>query len=250
MLRKLNFTERARIRRSDIQIALRRDPDGVLAFDPLLSLTSVDAPPQARVYIEAYYRSSYMRFDCGTVAAPAPPADRRLTDIESGHVVRFRIKVVDTSGGRHRIVAAADDITAAAEKPESGGRLSLLPVNFCDLADQVWRITFDANGAVLDLNNRVDGIAEMAKLDPRFFALVYPAAVREILTQILLIEGYETTDDPTEWWSLWLRWAADLTGAAAPDDEDEQQAWIDDVVNAFCAKHQAIRRLASQAETA
>src|SRR5207244_3221495 len=117
-------------------------------------------------------------------------------------------------------------------------------------ADQVWRITFDANGAVLDLNRRVDGIAEMAKLDPRFFALVYPAAVREILTRILLVEGYETTDDPTEWWTLWLRWAGDLTGATVPDDdEDAQQAWIDDVVNAFCAKHQAIQRLASTAET-
>ena len=147
MLRKLNFTERAKIRQSDVQIALRQDAGGVLAFDAFLSLSSLNTvSPQAKIYIEAYYRSSYMRFDCGTVAAPAAPADRRLTEIESGHIVRFRIKIVDTTDGRHRIVAAADGITVAAEKPESGGRLSLLPVNFCDLADQVWRITFDANG--------------------------------------------------------------------------------------------------------
>ena len=63
MLRKLNFTERSRIPRTAIRIALRRDADGVLVFDPTLDLAGVTAPPDARVYIEAQYRTSYMSFD-------------------------------------------------------------------------------------------------------------------------------------------------------------------------------------------
>ena len=35
---------------------------------------------------------------------------------------------------------------------------------------------------------------------PAFFALVYPAAVREILTHILVIEAYDLAEETDEWW--------------------------------------------------
>jgi hypothetical protein len=242
MLRKLNFTDRARIPRSAVQIALRRGDDGILAFDPRLALDALRAPAAARVYIEAWYRSSYMRFDCGTVARFSPPADRRLTEIDSDNVVRFRVKVVDNSAGEHRIVAAADDITIAEKKPDEASRRSLLPVNFCELGDQVWRVTFDANGPVLDLNGSIPNIEVQAKSDARFFALVYPAAVREILTRILLVDDYEPAEESDEWWSLWLRWGAELTDDAVPDEADDREVWIEEVVAAFCGRHQVASR--------
>ena len=65
MLRKLNFTERTKVPRAAVNITLRREPDGVLAFDALLNLGSLSFPAASRVYIEAHYRTSYMRFDCG-----------------------------------------------------------------------------------------------------------------------------------------------------------------------------------------
>src|SRR5260370_16089684 len=126
MLRKLNFTERAKIPRANVRVTLRRDADGVLLFDPQLSFEGVAVIPGARVLIEAYYRTSFMRFDCGSVAAYAPPDDRRLTDIDGTSIVRFRVKLVDG----HRIVAVADDIVASAEKPDPPGRLPPLPLPF------------------------------------------------------------------------------------------------------------------------
>jgi hypothetical protein len=245
MLRKLNFTDRAKIPRSAVRIELRRGDDGTLAFDPLVTIESFRAPATARVYIEAYYRSSYMRFDCGTVANFAPPSERRLTDIDSDNVVRFRVKVVDDSSGHHQIVAVADDISVSAGEPDSGSRRSLLPVNFCDLGDQLWRVTFDANGPALDLNRRVGGIEVMAKADARFFALVYPAAVREILTNILLVEEYTASDDAEEWWTLWLRWACEVAGTSVPETSDERHGWIEEVVSAFCGRHDVARRFSA-----
>lgn len=241
MLRKLNFTERAKIARSDVQVSLRRGDDGILAFDPVVRLEGSRAPASARVFIEAYYRSSYMRFDCGTVGRFSPPADRRLTDIDSDNVVRFRLKIVTPD---HQIVAVADDVTATAGEADRATRRSLLPVNFCDLGDQVWRVTFDANGPVLDLNRSIGGIEVIAKSDARFFALVYPAAVREILTKILLVDEYDASEDAEEWWNLWLRWGSELSDAPVPEDADDRQAWIEDVVAAFCGRHQAARRFA------
>lgn len=243
MLRKLNFTERTKIPRSAVQITLRRENDGVLAFDPVLDLSSVSAPPAARVYIEAHYRTSYMRFDFGTLGDLTMPADRRLSDIDSGSVVRFRVKVVDNAAKMHRIVAAADDITVSATSPDGNARIPLLEVNFRDLGDLPWRIELEANGPVLELNNRVEGIERMARHDATFFGLVYPAAVREILTNILIIEQYETGEESDDWWSLWMRWARELTDAPLPIDLEDRRAWIEEVAAAFCGRHRVIEKL-------
>lgn len=242
MLRKLNFTDRVKIPRSDVRVTLRRGEDGVLVFDPQLSFDSVAAIPAARVFIEAYYRTSFMRFDCGSVDAFSPPEDRRLTEIDGTSVVRFRVKVVDNTANDHRIVAVADDIVVSEEKRESSGRVPLLPVNFTDtLGQQAWRIAFEPNGPVLELNNRIHAVKDVAKNDAAFFALVYAAAVRQVLAQVLLVEQHDAHQDGEEWWNLWLRWAARYA-APLPDDPDEAAFWIDEVVSAFCNEQKMIDR--------
>lgn len=238
MLRKLNFTDRVKIPRSSARVTLRRDDDGVLVFDPRLSFDGVAVPPSARVFIEAYYRTSFMRFDCGSVGAFAPPADRRLTDIEGTGVVRFRVKLVDG----HRILAVADDIVVSEERRETSGRMPLLPVNFTgDLGQQAWRIAFEPNGPVLELNNRIDAIRDLARGDAAFFALVYPAAVRQVLAQILLVDGHDAHQDGDEWWSLWLRWA-ERYASPLPRDAEEAPFWIEEVVAAFCERQKTVDR--------
>lgn len=243
MLRKLNFTERVRIPRAAVRIILRRESDGVLAFDPSLDFSGLAAPRDARVYIDAHYRTSYMRFDCGTVGGLTIPENRRLSEIDSGSVVRFRVKIVDDTTSDRRILAAADDITLSSDSGDGGARVSLLPVNFSDLGDVPWRVEIEAAGAVLELNNRIDGIERLARNDAAFFALVYPAAVREILVRILLVEGWDDTEEWDEWWSLWLRWGRELVDAPLPADQDERREWIDDVVSAFCGRHRIVEKM-------
>ncbi|HEY3055271.1 MAG TPA: hypothetical protein VGK31_05000 [Thermoanaerobaculia bacterium] len=239
MLRKLNFTERLKLPRNQVRVTLRREPDGVLAFDPALSFEGIAAPSHARVYIEAYHRTSFMRFDCGSVGALSIPSDRRLIDID-GSSVRFRIKVVDA----HRILAVAEDIRVTERAPDVSGRVPLLPVQFTDaLGEQAWRVVFEPDTPVLELNNRTAGIETMARDDALFFALVYPAAVRAILTQILLIDGHDTFDDSTEWWALWILWASRQTATPPPSDADDAPAWIEDVVSSFSSHYRLVDRI-------
>jgi hypothetical protein len=238
MLRKLNFTERSRIPRANVRVTLRRDADGTLHFDPRLSFDGIGAAPSTRVFIEAYYRTSFMRFDCGSVGHFAPPADRRLTEIDSTSLVHFRVKLVNDE---HRVVAVADDIIVSEQKPEPTGRLPLLPVSFTgSLGQQAWRIAFEPNGPVLELNNRIDDIQDVAKSDAAFLALVYPAAVRQVLTQILLIDAHDAHEAGDEWWNFWLQWAGQYTTSPLPDDADEAPYWIEEVVDAFCNRQTLI----------
>jgi hypothetical protein len=242
MLRKLNFTERARIPRANVHVTLRRDTDGTLVFDPRLSFDGIGVAPSTRVFIEAYYRTSFMRFDYGSVGHFAPPDDRRLTDLDNTSLVRFRVKLVDNDGNEHRVVAVADDIIVSEQKPETSGRMPLLPVSFTDTLDQqAWRIAFEPNGPVLELNYRIDDIQDVAKADAAFLALVYPAAVRQVLTQILLVDGHDANEEGDEWWNFWLRWATQFAGSL-PDDADAASFWIDEVVDAFCNRQTLIDR--------
>jgi hypothetical protein len=239
LIRKLNFTDRVKVPRSAVSIALRRDATGVLVFDPLLALTDIALPADAKVFVEAFYRTSYMRFDCGTIGHPTIPEMRRLTDIDSDNLVRFRVKVVGGSlSDEHRVLAASPDITIAAADAGASGRISLLPVNFRDLGEQIWRVEIETDQAVLELNSRIASIEQLARSDKKFFALVYPAAVREILTHILLVEQYEADEEADEWWSLWLRWAATLLPDPLPADLDDRPAWIAAVVGAFCNRYE------------
>lgn len=244
MLRKLNFTERAKIARSAVRVTLRREADGVLAFDPHVSLEAIAAPSGSRVYVEAYHRTSYMRFDCGTVGELVVPADRRLTEID-GSSVRFRIRVVDPS---HRILAVAEDIRVTEREPGDGSESPLLPVDFIPLDQLSWRVYFDVDTPVLQLNNSIAGIEKLARDDSLFFALVYPAAVREILTRVLVIEAHDSSEETSEWWDLWLRWASRYTSSPVPADSEDAPLWIDEVVGAFCCQHRVVDRVNSRGE--
>jgi hypothetical protein len=250
MLRKLNFTERLKIPNAAIRIELRRADDGALLFDPKLDLAALRVPSDSRVLLEAQYRTSYMRFDLGPVGALTIPEDRRLTDIDSDRIVRFRVKVVDPAQGARRILAASNDITVSCDDGAQGSRISLLPVNFDDLGDEVWRIHFEAGQPVLELNNRIDSIERTARNDPSFFALVYPAAVREILTHFLLVERWDENDEAEDAPELWVRWARQLIDDPVPADRDERAAWIEEVVVAFCGQHRTAdkMRLAEEQE--
>jgi len=244
MLRKLNFTERAKIPRSAVRVTLRREADGVLAFDPHISLEGIAAPSGSRLFVEAYHRTSYMRFDCGTIGEPAVPEDRRLTEID-GSSVRFRLRVVDPS---HRILAVADDIRVTEREPGGGTESPLLPVDFIPLDQLSWRVYFDVDTPVLQLNNSIDGIEKLARDDALFFALVYPAAVREILTHILVIDDRDASEGTNEWWDLWLRWASRYTSSPVPADPEDAPHWIDEVVGAFCCQHRVVDRLNGREE--
>src|SRR5206468_6805272 len=89
--------------------------------------------------------------------------------------------------------------------------------------------------------HRIDTIKDIAKSDAAFFALVYPAAVRQVLTQILLVESHSAHDEGDEWWNYWLRWAARFN-SPLPDDPDDAPIWIEEVVDAFCNQQTPIAR--------
>lgn len=249
MIRKFNYTGRKRIARSRISVEIIFHGDGPPSFEASVDLEGLDLPAQARVFIEVYRRYYFRRFHFGTVARLVPPQDRRLEDIDPGALVLFRVKVVETVA-KGRILAAADRVLPQRTEDEPVGKISLLPVDFVDLGGAVWRLDLEGDWPSLQLNSRVDNIREIARTDSRFFALVYPEVVRQVLYQVVVVEDYTDPEgDPEDWMSLWLRFAWELLGQTslppAGGSESVNQAklkWIEDVVEAFCAENRTRER--------
>jgi len=213
----------------------------MLEFDAELLFAGYTLPAEALIAIEAYRRTSWKRFPCGTVGKFSLPTDRRLDEFSSPDGVLFRVRVISSNGRNGLILAEADNIQPHSQDPEQNvgrrrGRISLLPVESVnDLDKQLFRVDL-SNAPVLLINSCVGDWRSVAR-DPVFCELVYPAVLREVLRYILRIEG----GDPramNEWKSQWIRFATVLTGENVPEDDlDKKDTWIEEAVSSFCRRN-------------
>jgi hypothetical protein len=84
----------------------------------------------------------------------------------------------------------------------------------------------------------------LVRTDSRFFGLVFPQTVRQILQHILVVEGIDDLDAANNWQRDWLTWAIrshpDGSGVPEGDDEDARRiklAWADTIANSFARTH-------------
>lgn len=238
MIRRFNYTGRRKIARSRIRVRVSEDA-GRRRFDAELTLEGMGLPDEAHLFVEAYYRAAYQRFAFGTVADPRPPADRWLIGIPVRNPL-FRVKVVRVDGGLARILAAADKIVPEESDRGEEARQSLLPVEYQDLGDRVWALDLESDWPRLLLNSRFEGIREAARSGPEFLTLVYPEVFRAVLARALNEGRFDPDCDDDDWGTLWLRFACWELGRPRPPEESgaEAEDWIEEAVNAFCARSQ------------
>jgi len=243
-IRRFNYTGRKRISLKDAKIYLKQDENKTIKFDAVLSLTDYDLPDEASVSVEAYRQTSWMRFPCGKVEDIQLPTEEHLLDFDSPEGVLFRVRVTSQDEPVGLLLAEADQIRPRLPEDDDENSISILPAKPDDsLGDQIFRVDF-SDRPILLINSRIGEWRSIA-LDPVFIALVLPAAMREILTRILRIDGYSDTENLTEWRSQWLSFSLSLPGVTdLPVDEDEEDRmddWIEEAVASFCRRFDMYR---------
>jgi hypothetical protein len=242
MIRRINYTGRRKIPRENIHITLFR-ANGVDEFDAVIRLAGLGFPDPARVFVEAYHKSDWMRFDFGTVAAPVIPSERRLTVFYEGARILFRVKVVATAEDSGKILAEADRLTPLSPS-DAREREPLLPVRLVgNLGDQIWRVTWNG-GPGLELNKNEPECKHLLTADSRLKWLILPEVLRSILTRVLT-EEMDEEDEPGETGpgKRWLDFAASIHPEPPPPSEARDpeiiEKWADEVVSSFCSRHRA-----------
>lgn len=238
MIRRLNYTGRVKIRREDVSVHVT-PIEGGFAVSATAKLEDYGFPPDALISLEAYRQTTWMRFPHGTVSGlQAPPLEERvLSEFDFPDGILFRLKVTQ-SGERHLLLGVADQIPAG--EPDSDADMDpLLPVFPAQLADEIWQLDLAAEPRLLVNKSVVSDWRQLA-LSPTFVALVYPAALRQILDSILFWHQHRDFDDEFDWRSRWLRFAILLPGVdrelPGKDEEEATRLWIGEVVAAFANK--------------
>ena len=244
MKRVFNYTQRIRIRQSDVHFFLKEAGDDWI-FNGMLNLDPYKLPPDARIFVEAYRQTTRRRFCWGTVSAPLKPPERLrlLSEFDSPEGIRIRVKITSSGAAgsppRGQLLAVADRIPLRRDGEEDAGRIPLLPVKPDDLDDLLWQVDFSNEPPLLLINKEAGDYRQLCS-NPAFVALVYPAVLREILTHILL-EDHRDPADEDDPYHFWLRFITEELKMDAPpkkdgDDSERDREWIDDVVAAFAKK--------------
>jgi hypothetical protein len=234
MPRRINWTGRSRISRSDVLIRVVESSPPHFTVE--VQLGSYGLPPESLVVIEAYRGLLWRRFDFGTVAFPGARDALTLVAFGEPDGVLFRVKVLDAAG-TGRILAEADRLRPVERDPENIPRRSLLDPVADDLGDQVYRLDVSCqDGPTLFINRTLPDWRGAAR-SPVFRALVYPTVLRDVLRVAI----QHLDDEEESWTEDWIRFARSIPGTAAPpaetDGDEAAEEWIADVVSAFCRQH-------------
>jgi hypothetical protein len=239
MIRRFNYTDRARINRKDVRVTLREENEG-FSFDADLSaLADYDLPPDSFVFVEAYRQTNWMRFSFGQVGAILPDNDRRLSQFDAPEGLLFRVKITP-NGDIHTLLAEADEIPLARPEQDQGERKPLLPVKPHKLGDEIYKLDFSGDRPLLLINSDAGNYTDVGR-SPAFMSLAMPGIFREIIARIVLIENHDDDANPDEWKSQWLKFASLYPGIGklpGVEDSDGRSDWIDKAVSAFAKQLQ------------
>lgn len=239
MIRRLNYTGRKLIPHEKLLINVRKI-DGKRAFNAELKLDALGFPGRSKIYIEPYYKSSYMRFDFGTIEKISQPSINYLSDIPETEQVLFRVKVVDVEEKNGRLLGLAERVSPKSSEIETIGRTPLLPVDFSkELGYQIYQIFFDEEGnrVILEINSKVENGPEFIRSN-EFKSLILPGIVRLIAERI----KYQDYDpESTRWGDVWLKFFYTKLNVEEKPEYDQYNEgiideWIESLVNTFCRK--------------
>lgn len=238
---RINSTGRKKILREHIRIrvneASANQPPSFTADIQLPAELKLDA--SAKIYVEPYVKSSYMRFDFGTVGQIAAPVNCVLSDIDAGATVLFRVKVVDETDEVGRILAAASGIRPE-DDADGDDRRPLLPVRSANLGEEIWQLEIDREaGPTLVVNSRVPDLIESLKRDIYLQAVIYPEVVRRMALEVLCEDSGLSDDD--EWVSDWKDWFSAQLGREIEEGEadgnEATERLADEIAASFAGKN-------------
>ncbi len=239
MIRRLNYTGRKLIPHENLLINVRKI-NGRKAFNAEMSFEGLGFPGRSKIFIEPYYKSSYMRFDFGTIEDFSPPLITYLSEIPETDQVLFRIKVVDNEGRNGRLLGLAERVSPKSTETEVSGRIPLLPIDFAkDLGQQIYQVFFDETGnrVILEINSRIENGPEFIRSN-EFKSLVLPSVVRLIAERI---KNHEFDTDSMGWEDLWLKFFYTKINIEekpefSEDNEGSLDDWIENLITVFCRK--------------
>ena len=249
MKRTFNYTGRHLIPQECIDARIMRMSTGMpssleVDFDFGLADQLSDIPPTAKVFVDASFSMSFMRFYYGEFNSTRVPADTLLTELDSWSSADFTVRIVHNG----QLLAMSKNLTVTLAAPTSKTRLKLLTTAYEDIGELPWKLDVHETIATptLVFNERwwdacLDSGYPLSD-QKEVMQIIMPSVVQRMLEWILIHnkgDHHELYDDQT-WKGAWIRMARGLTPGKSPprpnqrgdyDDVDEVSEWIEEAVS-------------------
>jgi hypothetical protein len=251
VLKRINYTDRRRIPRS--QIAVKVDPTDPASFTIDLPDDLVSKPDAEVAYIDitSAGSSEVLRHKLAWTGSGFSRGPYPLGRISWKKAI-FDVKVVEIVGDDPgRILRRASRIKAvgAGGDPNDGATHQLLATIREPLGEQVWSLRF-GESVTLILNDALSMSDEQFLGNQAFASLVFPEICRRAIEWATVTEGVapgDLTADDTNAAALWMRFAAEIAPDAQcpvtpargwdPANREDLDDWIDTVVECLCRRH-------------
>jgi len=259
MLKRINYTDRRRIPRS--QIAIKVDPIDPASFTIDLpgDLVAVPGSEVAYVDITSAGSSDVLRHEIPWSIQGLARGPFALGKIPWKKAI-FDVKIVEKSGtAPGRILRRASHIRAVGTGSDTneGASHQLLATIREPLGERVWMLRF-GEPVTLVINEALAMTEDQFVANPAFASLVFPEICRQALEWAIVAEGIspaDVTSDDTSAAALWGEFARQLTpgtqcpvppvGGWTAHNRDELDDWIAEVVASLCRQHALCSSLVS-----
>jgi len=221
--RTFNYTHRRRIRRESVLIrAIPQNHSGELVLERL-DVGEFDFPRDAAVILECgSTRTGVIRYEFGPLGSLVLPAkvEYPLNYFDGLNIL---LKVVDLHPDRRGLILG---MCAGLQPESSSSSGSLLPVDYADLGELLWRLRFGpSEGPILEVNLRFKDVYHLEQ-DADFRATVLPEVVGQIAQWVYRYKDREPESElgekVAEWKVLLQNWGFDVDNLdAEPDDIQE-----------------------------
>ena len=235
---RINFTGRRRITRRRVSLHLMAEAEKIRLDVRRIDLDGLSLPSEARVVVEAYQQTTFVRLECGTVGSFIAVRAALLPGFSAPDSILFRVKVVGTGEHAGRILAAADRVPATAIEG-AGSRQPLLPFRGEVDAGTLWRLDLDSVPTVV-IDAEIGDWHEFAR-QPYFVSLVYPEVLRQVALWLCL--RTEEAADPGSRESNWLRFLRRYGPPPNEVPEDDRSAWADEIAASFARDKRLLSKM-------
>jgi hypothetical protein len=260
MLKRLNFTDRRRIPRSQVVIRATGDQHGTFTLDIPADIVADSATQVVYIDVTSAGSSEVLRHRPAVTSAGISRGPFPLGKLDWRRAM-FDIKVVEVSEGNPgRIVRRAEGIRAFGAGRNAGDdvTMQLLSTARRPLGQRAWLLEC-GDPVTIVINDSLSMTDDEFAGHPAFTALVFPEICRQALEWAIVTEGRQPADltfSDHDAASLWLRFAlAESSGEPFParppegwtlSNRGDLDEWIGFVVDRLCNHHSFLTGLAGK----
>lgn len=246
MKRRINFTNRKKINKSNVEININRNNnDEIESFDATVLIDKQDFEDESTVYLEAYHKTDFHRYKLGKVKNLRNLENQSLDEYFYPEHLHFRIKIVSNNG---LITGLSNQLKPVDEGKPAFKRKGIIDAYYEeDLGAKVWEIDYISGRPTISFNKNIPNIKSLAESDPTFFVFVIPQVIKNILYKILLVDKIENFEEPdTDWHKDWINFASKFCTddmqkiSSLPNIEKEEiEEWIKSIIDNFTTKYKS-----------